>query len=669
MKRKESSVGKKQKMPYQRKLFDREFGVIEWPYPIRYGLEKDIVTDVLVLGGGLSGCMAAINAAKKGMKTTIVEKGCTAHGGAAGAGIDHWHDATTNPCSKVTPEEYAQACIDALNGYCCGINRYISCRESYDTLLELEKMGVKIRDTEGELEGATFRDEETKLIFAYDYENRYCITIWGTNLKKALYQECKRLGVNIFDRVTLTSLLTEGGEQGAKVVGATGLNIRTGEFLIFRTRATVLSTGGESRVWLFSSEYRGVFSSEKPGQSVGEGYVAAWRAGAEFSLFEKSASLNTGGLSGIDMVSYFGGYWEAEWRPCTMVDANGKEIPWVDRDGKPLSDISQRSRPAPGQKFFLPNLFVLPGNLPSSDREALGKYREPQLIRGLRKRVASGEFVAPLYADLPSMPDHERRAIFGLHVAQEGKTWIGYRMLTQAGFDPDKHMLQFYPVDIMPRARTFFFHSGGLVPDWDLKTNLEGLYAAGEALLTGTYAAHACATGRYAGRKAAEYALRAGEPQIDLKQVEMEKARVYAPLNRTGGIDWKELNIGTCQIMQVYCSDIRNEESLKIGLKWLKELKETEAETIFARNPHELARTLESLSLITLSEMVIHASLARKASSAWLGFQRSDYPKADPLEWHKWITTKLDGGKVRIGERPIDYWGSFKENYEAHCGL
>jgi succinate dehydrogenase/fumarate reductase flavoprotein subunit len=647
-----------------------DFVSFGWPYPVKYGLEHKVNTDVLILGGGLSGCSAAISAAKSGLKVALIEKGCTAHSGAGGAGIDHWHDATTNPCSKVTPEEYAQALIASLNGYTCGIGRYISCRESYDTLLEIERMGLKIRDTEDEFKGAPFRDEETKLIFAYDYENRYCVTIWGTTLKTALDNECRRLGVDVYDRMTFTSLLTEGAQQGARVTGATGLNIRTGEFFIFKAKATIICTGGESRLWMFSSEHRSLYSSEKPSQIVGEGYVAAWKAGASFSLFEKSVSMNTGGLTGLDIVGYLGGFWDAEWRPCTMVDAKGKEIPWVDRDENILFQISQRSRPAPGQKFFLPHLFVLPSGISAQSKASLKKYGDPHLMRGIRKRIAKGEFVAPIYADLPSMPEHERRAIFGLHIAQEGRTWIGYRMLTRAGFDPGKHMLQFSPVEIMPRWRTFFFDSGGLVPDWDLRTSLEGLYAAGEALLTGTAgAAHACATGRYAGRKAANYALRAKEPEIDRKQVENEKTRVYAPVSREHGIDWKELNIGICQIMQVYCGDVRNEESLMIGLKWLEELKEQEAKTVRARNPHELGRCLESLSLITLAEMVMHASLARKASSAWLGFQRSDYPEVDPSEWHKWITTKLDGGKVKIGELPIDYYEPLKENYEAHCGL
>lgn len=656
-------------MSIKKESLEQDVGAIEWQYPVSYGVENEITTDVLVLGGGLSGCSAAISAARKGLKVALVEKGSIIHSGCGGAGIDHWHDATTNPASRVTPEEYTQALIECLGGYLCGIGQYISCRESYDTLLELEKLGMKVRDDDDEFKGTPFRDEETKFIFAYDYENKYCITIWGTGLKDALVRGCKESGVKVYERVNVQGLLTEGGKQGARVVGATGVSMRTGEFYIFKAKATIICTSGEARLWNFSTEQRSIYSSAKPAQIVGEGWVAAWRAGAEFSLFEKSVSVNTGGLGGADMVHYYGGYWDSEWRPCTMVDATGKELPWFDRDGNPLSNVTQRNMPSPGQKFFLPNLFAYPHGTTTADKETLRKYAEPYQLRGVRKRLASGELVAPLYADLPSMPEDERRAIFGLHMGEEGKTKIGYRYLTEAGFDADKHLLEFSPVDMLPRLRIMGFYSGGLVPDWDLRTNLEGLYAAGESLLTGMGAAYSCSTGRYAGRKAAEYVLGAAEPVVDRRQVENGKARVYAPASRKDGMEWKELNFGLNKIMQVYCGDIRNEESLKIGLKWLEELKEQEVAKVYARNPHELGRALESLSLITLAKMVMHASLARKASSAWLNFRRSDYPEMDPPEWHKWITTKLDEDKVKIGELPINYWGPLKENYEAHCGL
>jgi len=103
-------------------------------------------------------------------------------------------------------------------------------------------MGVKTRDTEDEFKGAEFRDEETKLLFAYDYQNKYTIRIWGTGIKAALYNECKRLGVEIYDRVMVTSLLTEGGEQGARVVGATAVNVRSGEFYIFKAKDRVVAS-------------------------------------------------------------------------------------------------------------------------------------------------------------------------------------------------------------------------------------------------------------------------------------------------------------------------------------------------------------------------------------------------------------------------------------------
>jgi succinate dehydrogenase/fumarate reductase flavoprotein subunit len=91
-----------------------------------------------------------------------------------------------------------------------GITCYIQCKESYDALMDVEKMGIKVRDVDDEFAGAEFRDEKTKLMFAYDYVNRTCIRVnGGAHIKVALYNELKRLGVQIYDRIMVTSLLTE----------------------------------------------------------------------------------------------------------------------------------------------------------------------------------------------------------------------------------------------------------------------------------------------------------------------------------------------------------------------------------------------------------------------------------------------------------------------------
>ena len=66
---------------------------IKWPYANEFGKEENIECDVLVLGGGMAGCFAAIAAARRGLKVVVVEKGAVKRSGAAGTGVDHWESA------------------------------------------------------------------------------------------------------------------------------------------------------------------------------------------------------------------------------------------------------------------------------------------------------------------------------------------------------------------------------------------------------------------------------------------------------------------------------------------------------------------------------------------------------------------------------------------------
>ncbi len=632
----------------------------QWPYPIRYNQETEVDTDVLILGGGIAGCWAAISAAKSGAKVAIVEKAATITSGAGGSGCDHWIN-TPNPCSKVTAED----CIDwereNANGYINGISRYIAAKESYDTLLEMEQIGGKIRDTDDEFVGADFRDEQTKFLFAYDYENKFHFRVWGKTFKPALYKECKRLGVKIFDRTMATSLLTDGGKQGTKVIGATGLNSRTGELYIFKAKATVMSMSRHSRNWAFSSELTGL-GQFRP-NIVGTGYAMAFRAGAQFTLMERSVR---GNLSfGISYPSYGTGNAMNTWYPCTIVDANGKEIPWTDRDGKELTDFPQRTHPAKDQKLF-------------AERGMAYKYRRPDITPAMQDRVKKGEFALPLYADMTGMSKMERRAIWGLMVGNEGRTPVPIlKTYSQAGFNPDKDMLQNYLMlggDWLRGENLSYVRiggegpgdSGGLVVDWNLKTTLDGLYAAGDSLFAGNYHHHAAATGRYAGRKAADYAKPMNNVKPTRRQINQEKQRIYAPIKRKCGIEWKELNAGLVRVMQNYCGEYKNEELLNIGLTWLKDIEKNVAPNLYAANPHILMRALGVLDILACNRMIIHTSLARKASSTYLGFNRLDHPKIDPPAHHKWVTLQQENGSVKTGELPIDFCGDMESNYEAH---
>jgi succinate dehydrogenase/fumarate reductase flavoprotein subunit len=656
----------------------------EWPYPIKYYDEKEVKTDILIIGGGIAGCWAAIAAARKGASVALIDKGPIIRSGAGGAGVDHWQFTCDTPCCKLAPEELVEGLIENTGGYTNGIARYINATEGYRTLLELEKMGAKVRDDDDQFKGAPFRDEKTKLLFAYDYENKYTIRVWGAGYKPILYAECKRLGVSMYDRVMGTSLLTGKNKDKITVIGATALNVRTGEFYIFRAKATILTNSRPQRIWMFDSEHRGI-TSFRPAHNAGNGQAMAFRAGAKLTMMEKSST--PGGLLSPYFFPFFAtGVPYATYWPCTIIDANGKEIPWVDRDGRILKTVNERCQPAPGQKFFLE------GGGSHMIGKGIGiashtyKYQSPRLIHDLRERVHKGEYELPLYADLSSMPEHERKVIWGVMVGEEGKTKVPIlRNYTDAGFDPKKHLLQSYymlkgdmadGIEPAPQERSSgeVGISGGLLVDWDLKTNLEGLYAAGDTLFGTEGHANAATTGNYVGRCAADYINTAMELAVNREQITEEKARVYAPIEKNGGIEWKELNMGIARVMQSYCGDPKNRKLLEIGLDWLKDIEHNPEWQPYATDPHKLMRVLDVLDILTNAQIIIYASLARKASSPYLGFNRLDYPEIDPPGWHKWIAVWQEEGEIKNELLDIDFWlkppfePTYKDNYAAHCG-
>jgi succinate dehydrogenase/fumarate reductase flavoprotein subunit len=632
---------------------------MKWPWLLEWDQTQTVETDVLVLGGGAAGCFAAIGAAEKGARVALVEKGATVSSGAAGSGCDHWESAATNPCSQIGPEELAETMIRAFSGYNNGISHYIECREGYDRLLDIEKMGAKVRDTEDEFKGADFRDEKTKLLFAYDYLNKLTIRVWGSTFKPAMARACRRAGVRVFDRVMAAGLLTEGGRRGARVTGAVGVQSRTGKFMVFKAKSIVLCTSRPTRLWLFSPELPGI-SEFRPFPCSGDGHAMAWRAGAEFTMMEKSVKGEWSGLRSFP--PYSTGNNHNTWFACNLVDAEGRSLPWADRDGRVLENFADRFRPAPGQKMYLKG-----GNEPNRNvYEVQGADTLP--VDELLRRG----FKLPFYADLASLPEMERKIIWGMMVGEEGKTKIPVlRAYTDAGFDPARDLVQSYgdgwkSGSFLPQERQLFGLPGGLVNDWDLMTNVEGLFAAGDTLFASNCFGHAVATGHYAGRHAAAYAARVEAARVDEGQVADERKRIYAPAERGSGTDWKEINAAITRIMQNYCGAFKSEALLATGLEMLRDLREREAARLAARNPHELMRALEVLSIMTNAELVMEACRARKASSQELEFARLDYPNEDPPEWTKFVTVKLGPDGPETGSRDLRYYGDLAANYEKH---
>jgi succinate dehydrogenase/fumarate reductase flavoprotein subunit len=632
----------------------------KWPYGNELGKQEKTESDVLVLGGGLSGCFAAIAAARKGLSVVIVEKGAIEKSGAAGTGFDHWESACTNPCSGVTPKEIAEAYVREQDWYSNGIAHYIECREGYDRLLDLEAFGGKVRDTEDEFAGADFRDEKTKLMFAYDYKNKFTIRVWGSTFKPALYKELKRLGVKIYERTEATGLLVSKDENGKKRgAGAMGMDVRTGKFYVFRAKSTIFAMSRPARVWLFDSDLTGLCEF-RPMQSIGSGHAMGWRAGMEFTMMEKTVRAEFS-AAGRSFPPYGAGNNHNTWYAATMVDARGVEIPYVDRDGRELKTVLERYYPAPGQKFFLKG-----GVIDNPKYE----YRGPETL-DFEELVKRG-YQLPFYADLSRMPESERRVIWGMMVGEESKTKIPiYQNYTERGFDPEKHMLQSYgtgwqSANFLEQERQFFGAPGGVMHDWDLKTNLDGIYACGDQLYASDCAGFACATGYYAGRKASDYAKTIDYANVDEMEIQEEKERLYAPLftDQNEGIGWKELNSAISKAMQNYCGGVKCDSLLLEGLDLLKSFEKEIVPSLYAANPHDLMRTHEVLDILTVAQMVLYASLERKSSSEPLCFVRSDYPEMDPEKDRKHIVIHQENGKPVTREVPLDFFGDLETEYE-----
>ncbi len=615
-------------------------GIPEWPYPVQYDKEHGIETDVLVLGGGIAGCWAAIGAARHGARVALVEKSATIRSGAGGPGCDHWCDAPANPSSKVDPDDWAQQLASSFGGYANGIGRQIQCRENYDTMLELEKMGGKIRDTEGEFKTAEGYDEKTKFVFSPRsnafHETNVVMRVWGSTFKPALKKECERLGVKIYDRVMATSLLNEGGAQGQRIVGATGFNNRTGEFMVFHAKATILCMSGSAVIWTFDTELAAL-STFRPRTLSGDGIAMAWRAGAELALLEKSEPYR---LGGGHKHHWYAGAGDASYENVPLVDANGKLLPGAWESWKR-----------------------------AGEREDFRDRAE--ILAEVREGVLKGKYQLPFYGDFPAMPPIERMVTWNFMLREESMGKIIVDSYMEAGFDPTQDRLMGYQLlegNSPPQWREIHrgVERGGLMIDWDLKTSLEGLYGAGEQLFVAGDHTFAAATGRYAGRKAAGYALQVAQGAASPEQIAQEKMRVYGPTKRTSGIDWKELHAGIARVMQWFCSEYKTEKLLTMGLDSLNEIQDRWVPDLYASDPHKLLRTMEDLSILNYAQAIVQSSLARKASSKHLNFQRIDYPQLDPPEWNKFTTIKLENNKPISGERPLRYWGDLKQNYEFH---
>jgi len=370
----------------------------------------------------------------------------------------------------------------------------------------------------------------------------------------------------------------------------------------------------------------------RPRAHSGDGTIMAWKAGASLTKMESTVVISLG--TGLKH-KWYSGAGDASYENVPIVDANGKRVP-----------------------------------LPIQGWEDSGAMNPtPETREAIRQSILKGEYALPFYGDFPAMPEAERRATWKLMLGEESTVKVITNTFNDAGYDESRDLLQSYKYlegASLPQWRESGSGGGsGVLVDWDLKTTLDGLFAAGSQTFATEDHSFCAATGRYAGRKAAAYVRQVEEGKVSREQIEREKARVYAPVKQTHGLDWKELHAGIARVMQYYVSEYKTDNLLNMGLQALKKIEAESVPLLYATDPHKLMRSMEDISLLMNAQIVIQASLARKASSVPLDFHRIDYPIMDPPEWNKFLTIKQENGKVVTGFLPMHFWGNMKEQYEA----
>ena len=228
--------------------------------------------DVLVIGGGTAGPMAAVKAkeANPELRVAVLEKANVKRSGCISMGMDGLNNAVIP--GHATPEQYVKEITIANDGIVNQKTVMEYATRSYDMINQLDEWGVKFeKDETG--------DYNVKKVH---HIGSYVLPMpEGHDMKKVLYRQLRRKRVQVINRFMATRLFT--GKDG-RIAGAMLLNPRTGETEVIRAKTVILCTGAAGRLGLPTSGY--LFGTYENPTNAGDGYAMAYHAGAELTGLE-----------------------------------------------------------------------------------------------------------------------------------------------------------------------------------------------------------------------------------------------------------------------------------------------------------------------------------------------------------------------------------------------
>ncbi len=233
---------------------------------------SEVSCDVLVIGGGTAGPMAALKAKQKNpdAKVILLEKANVKRSGAISMGMDGLNNAVIP--GYATPEQYVKEITIANDGIVDQKPVLKYAENCYDIIQELDSFGIRFLKNEN-------GDFDVKKVH---HIGTYVLPMPnGDTVKKALYRQLRRARLLISNRYMATRLLTA---KDGRIAGAIGVNTRSGEFIVVRAKAVILCMGAAGRLGLPTSGY--LYGTYENAANSGDGYAMAYHAGAKLANLE-----------------------------------------------------------------------------------------------------------------------------------------------------------------------------------------------------------------------------------------------------------------------------------------------------------------------------------------------------------------------------------------------
>jgi fumarate reductase flavoprotein subunit len=480
-------------------------------------------------------------------------------------------------------------------------------KEAPGEVIQLEHWGCPwSRDPDGRVSVRSFGGMTVdRTLFAADKT--------GFHMLHSLFQtSLKYENIIRYDECFLTSLLVDDG----KVCGVTSINLYTGQVDVIAGKSVILCTGGGGRIFPFTTN---------AAINTGDGMAAAYRAGVPLKDME-FVQYHPTGLPGTGIL---------------ITEASRGEGGWLkNKDGyRYLQDYGLGP---PTDKPTHRKMELGP-------RDILSRCHMQEYAKG---RTFDGPYGHYVHLDLRHLGEEliDKKLPFVRELASK-----------YVGIDP-----VYEPIPVRPVVH---YMMGGISTDISAKTNLGGLYAAGEAACVSINGANRLGSnsltellvfGNRAGRAAAacvSTASAAATAKVEALAADEQRRLERQFLKKDGG---KEKIATIRQEMQKAMEEgagiYRDEPNMQKACNTLRGLRERFKNIIIEDRDStfntEVMNALELDYMLDVAETVANSALRRRESRG--SHTRTDYPKRDDENFLKHTLAYRTADGPRIEYLPVN---------------